>query len=73
LFILILKEKILLEAMFEVPESDIVCVKIDEDVILGKKPIEYVRSSARTHEDIESDKISDNLDAEQESKAKTYA
>lgn len=63
----------MLEAMFEVPESDIVCVKIDEDVILGKKPIEYVRSSARTNEDMESDKISDNLDAEQESKAKTYA
>jgi len=59
--------------MFEVPESDIICVKIDEDVIMGKKPIEYVRSSARTTEDIDSDKINDNLDAEQESKAKTYA
>ncbi len=38
-----LKEKILLEAMFEVPESDIICVKIDEDVLSGKKTIEYVR------------------------------
>lgn len=29
--------------MFEVPDSDIVAVRIDEEVLAGKKPIEYVR------------------------------
>ena len=33
----------MLDAMFEVPESDIIGVRIDEDVIAGKKAIEYVR------------------------------
>ena len=30
--------------MFEVPESDITCVRVDEDVINEKKPIEYIRA-----------------------------
>ena len=30
--------------MFEVPESDIVEVRIDEEVIKGNKPIEFVRA-----------------------------
>jgi hypothetical protein len=30
--------------MFEVPGSDIVSVRIDEDVVASKKPIEYVRA-----------------------------
>lgn len=67
--------------MFEVPESDIICVKINEDVILGKKPIEFVRRAASNdNKDSEqagneSEKLSsENLDnGEQESKAKTYA
>lgn len=64
-------EKILLEAMFEVPESDIECVKIDENVILGKKPIEFIRKLKEA--DSDSDKsTNDNLDV-QENKAKTYA
>ena len=34
--------------MFEVPESDIVAIKIDEEVILGNKPIEFIRSPPST-------------------------
>ncbi|RNA26258.1 ATP-dependent Clp protease ATP-binding subunit clpX- mitochondrial isoform X2 [Brachionus plicatilis] len=62
-------EKILLEAMFEVPESNIVSVRIDEDVILGKKSIEFIRKS----EESEADKASNESLDEQEDKAKTYA
>ena len=57
--------------MFEVPESDIVSVKIDGDVILGKKPIEFVRKPKEAES--EGDKTTnENLDI-QENKAKTYA
>lgn len=68
--------------MFEVPESDIICVKIDDQVVLGNKPIEFVRKPAATtkdtkatdkdnqEEDSESEKINES---EQKSKAKTYA
>ena len=76
-------EKILLDAMFEVPESDIVCVRIDEDVISGKKPIEYVRSkredskASKAESSAEEDKVAsstgENVDSERKSKAKTYA
>lgn len=68
--------------MFEVPESDIECVHIDEDVILGKKPVEFIRSSPKknstntneTNSDLEADKNSENIEGgEQKSKAKTYA
>lgn len=55
--------------MFEVPESDIECVKIDEDVILEKKPIEFIRKIEET----ETDKTSNESLDEQEDKAKTYA
>lgn len=58
-----------MEAMFEVPESNIVSVRIDEDVILGKKSIEFIRKS----EESEADKASNESLDEQEDKAKTYA
>lgn len=72
-------EKILLEAMFEVPESDIIGVKIDEHVIQGKKPIEYIRSTKSSTEsttpgaetDSEAEKLNENLHSSK-SKAKTY-
>ncbi len=65
--------------MFEVPESDIIAVHIDEDVVLGKKPIEFIRSSSNNNSDIDgapeldSDKNVENLDGIEKSKAKTYA
>jgi len=64
--------------MFEVPESDIVGVHIDEDVVLGKKPIEFIRSASNQNSDIENseldtDKNAENLERIQKSKAKTYA
>ena len=62
--------------MFEVPESDIVRVRVDEDVILGKKPIEYIRATVPpdANKSIDSNEAeSSSLDGEQKSKAKTYA
>jgi len=72
-------EKILLEAMFEVPDSDIVAVRIDEDVILGKKPIEFIHEPSKLKKSSENatnneDKNSESLDnSEHKSQAKTYA
>ncbi|KAM4747562.1 ATP-dependent clpX-like chaperone, mitochondrial isoform 2-T2 [Rhinophrynus dorsalis] len=37
-------ETLLLEPMFEVPNSDIVCVEVDQDVVEGKKDPRYVRT-----------------------------
>ncbi|CAI9566536.1 unnamed protein product [Staurois parvus] len=37
-------EKLLLEPMFEVPNSDIVCVEVDQDVVDGKKEPSYIRA-----------------------------
>jgi ATP-dependent Clp protease ATP-binding subunit ClpX len=37
-------EKILLDAMFEVPESDIKRVIVNENVILGNEKVKYIRS-----------------------------
>ncbi|XP_063304877.1 ATP-dependent Clp protease ATP-binding subunit clpX-like, mitochondrial isoform X1 [Pelobates fuscus] len=37
-------EKLLLEPMFEVPNSDIVCVELDQEVVEGKKEPSYVRT-----------------------------
>ncbi|XP_068131085.1 ATP-dependent Clp protease ATP-binding subunit clpX-like, mitochondrial isoform X2 [Hyperolius riggenbachi] len=37
-------EKLLLEPMFEVPNSDIICVELDQDVVEGKKEPSYVRA-----------------------------
>ena len=64
--------------MFEVHESDIVGVHIDEDVVLGKKPIEFIRSLSNQNSDIEgsdidSEKNVENLESIEKSKAKTYA
>merc|ERR1712241_1336077 len=64
-------EKILLDAMFEVPDSDIVAVKVDEGVILGKKPVEYIRKP-KTEESKQSN-VDENMEADVETKAKTYA
>jgi hypothetical protein len=59
--------------MFEVPESDIIRVRVDEDVILGKKPIEYIRATMpETSKSIDTNEA-ESLDAEQKSKATTYA
>ena len=64
--------------MFEVPESDIIRVRVSEDVILGKKPIEFIRSTntetsknsaAATTDSNESIEVENEL----KSKAKTYA
>lgn len=38
-----LQEKLLLEPMFEVPNSDIVCVEVDKEVVEGKKEPGYIR------------------------------
>ncbi|KAM5170633.1 ATP-dependent clpX-like chaperone, mitochondrial isoform 2-T2 [Mantella aurantiaca] len=37
-------EKLLLEPMFEVPNSDIVCVEVDQEVVEGKKEPSYIRA-----------------------------
>jgi len=55
--------------MFEVPESDIITVKVDEDVILGKKGVEYVRRTVEKEEKGQDE----SLETEEENKAKTYA
>ena len=55
--------------MFEVPESDIIAVKVDEDVILGKKGVEYVRREAGKEEKV----LDEGLETEEENKAKNYA
>ena len=39
--------------MFEVPESDIIGVKVDEHVISGEKPVEYIRTTEKKTEDKE--------------------
>lgn len=54
--------------MFEVPESDIICVRVDKQVINGTKPIEYIRA-IRTNDN------NDTTEQQQEQadKAKTYA
>lgn len=74
------KEKILLEVMFEVPESDIECVRIDQDIVTGKKPIEYIRksdsskSTTTTTTTIPSTTTEEFTEGgEQKSKAKNYA
>ena len=40
-----MKERILLDAMFDVPGTDIVEVVLTEDVVRGTKPPEYIRRS----------------------------
>ncbi len=56
--------------MFEVPESDIIAVKVDGDVILGKKGAEYIRKEAVKEEKIQEEIL--ETEAE-DKKAKTYA
>ena len=66
--------------MFEVPGSDIITVRIDDQVILGKKPIEFIRADPSStpesttkpaaEENAENNNIDNN---EHKSKAKTYA
>jgi hypothetical protein len=63
--------------MFEVPESDIVSVHIDEEVILGKKSVQFVRQSPIENNKTESSDDTQGKSAEpvetEQSKAKTYA
>ncbi|XP_041030985.1 caseinolytic mitochondrial matrix peptidase chaperone subunit Xa isoform X2 [Carcharodon carcharias] len=40
-------EKLLLEPMFEVPNSDIVAVEVDKDIVDGKKPPAYIRAPSK--------------------------
>jgi hypothetical protein len=56
--------------MFEVPESDITCVRVDKDVINEKKPIEYVRAPKKTDNENSTQTVDDQQQAD---KAKTYA
>ena len=44
-FAFCMKERILLDAMFDVPGTDIVEVVLTEDVVCGGKSPEYVRRS----------------------------
>lgn len=44
-------EKLLLDPMFDVPGSDIKAVLVDEDVVRGEKPAEYVREVVSTNEE----------------------
>ncbi|XP_004712046.1 ATP-dependent Clp protease ATP-binding subunit clpX-like, mitochondrial [Echinops telfairi] len=44
-------EKLLLEPMFEVPNSDIVCVEVDKEVVEGKKEPGYIRAPAKEASD----------------------
>jgi len=55
-------EKLLLDCMYETPESDITVVEINEDVMLGKCPPIYHRSEPEA-DDANSDLDSDNQQA----------
>uniref|UniRef100_A0A8B9NRD4 Caseinolytic mitochondrial matrix peptidase chaperone subunit n=1 Tax=Apteryx owenii TaxID=8824 RepID=A0A8B9NRD4_APTOW len=48
-------EKLLLEPMFEVPNSDIVCVEVDKDVVEGKKEPGYIRAPPKDSSEEEYD------------------
>uniref|UniRef100_A0A8C5VVT7 Caseinolytic mitochondrial matrix peptidase chaperone subunit X n=1 Tax=Microcebus murinus TaxID=30608 RepID=A0A8C5VVT7_MICMU len=48
-------EKLLLEPMFEVPNSDIVCVEVDKEVVEGKKEPGYVRAPTKESSEEEYD------------------
>ena len=43
-------EKLLLDAMFEIPGSDIVSVEIDEDAVFGRGPVKYHYAGAKSKE-----------------------
>ena len=63
--------------MYEAPESDIVKVRIDENVILGKGNVEYIRvlnKNSQANENPEAEMGKNGEDnGEQQSQAKTYA
>uniref|UniRef100_A0A3P9KMV5 Caseinolytic mitochondrial matrix peptidase chaperone subunit b n=1 Tax=Oryzias latipes TaxID=8090 RepID=A0A3P9KMV5_ORYLA len=40
-------EKLLLEPMFEVPQSDVIAVELDKDVVQGKSTPRYIRATAK--------------------------
>uniref|UniRef100_A0A8C0CJM5 Caseinolytic mitochondrial matrix peptidase chaperone subunit X n=1 Tax=Balaenoptera musculus TaxID=9771 RepID=A0A8C0CJM5_BALMU len=48
-------EKLLLEPMFEVPNSDIVCVEVDKEVVEGKKEPGYIRAPTKESSEEEYD------------------
>jgi len=43
-------EKLLLDAMYEIPGSDIVGIVVDGEVVAGKKEIEFIRKSSNPEE-----------------------
>ncbi|KAL1776593.1 ATP-dependent Clp protease ATP-binding subunit clpX-like, mitochondrial [Sigmodon hispidus] len=48
-------EKLLLEPMFEVPNSDIVCVEVDKEVVEGKKEPGYIWAPSKESSEEEYD------------------
>ena len=44
-------EKLLLDAMYEIPGSDIVGIIVDGDVVSGKKEIEFIRTNTGKSEE----------------------
>lgn len=52
------QETLLLEAMYEVPGSDIIGVCVDKDVVKGKKAPDYIRAPV-VAKDVNSDKADD--------------
>ena len=44
------QEKILLDPMFDVPGSDVKSVLVDEDVVRGEKPAQYIREAVSTEQ-----------------------
>ena len=59
-------EKLLLDAMFEIPGSDIVSVEVTEEAVLGKAPIRYIHSASKDNASMEGDADS-GIDSETES------
>lgn len=47
----LLQENILLEAMFEIPGSDIVSVRVTKDVVLGQSAPQYIRGVKQENKD----------------------
>lgn len=45
MYSLVLQEKLLLEPMFEVPQSDIIAVELTKEVVQGKCEPRYIRYS----------------------------
>ncbi len=48
-------ERLLLDAMFEVPGSDIVAVEVTEEAVFGKEPITFHRTGTTSEEQVRND------------------